>query len=85
MNPNNGNEKNQALSHGIYPNLTSFFTGHKIIKISMVFIIGIFQFFSKQEYDKTKSNGIFANLTAFFLIYKVLYFLNDFCNLFLEK
>ena len=32
VNPNNGNETKWNIFHETYPNLTSFFIGHKILK-----------------------------------------------------
>ena len=57
--------------------------------MSMIFIIGIFQFHCKSKHkqlNEIKPNGTcLTNLMAFFLTYKVLWYFNDFRNFFLIK
>ena len=75
----------QTFFHGTYSNLTSFFIGYKILRISMTFIISIFQFVSTNSWKEMKWKEICANLTVLFFIHNVLLYLNDFWNLFFDK
>ena len=54
----------------------------------MTFIIDTFQSNCKSEHNQVseiKSHGTCASLTIFFLLYEVVYYLNDFWNLFDDK
>ena len=55
--PNNGNTSKSDIFHGTYPNLTSFFIDHKILKyFNDTLIIDIFQFHCRSKYKQVKCN-----------------------------
>ena len=63
-------KKNQTFFFGRYPNLTSFFIGHKM---------------SALNWSEVKLNRTCSNLKEFFLFQKVVQYINDFWDLFLNK